>query len=390
MPRLILVNRYFHPDESATSQMLTDLAQHLAARHEVVVLTSRQKLEDPLARLPAEDTAHGVRVHRLWSTTLGRDGLPGRLLDYLSFMAAVALWLLLHVRRGDRVLAKTDPPLLGVLTTLATLGRGVQRIQWLQDLYPEAATGLGVVADAGPISRIVRGLRDWSLRQSDLIVAISPGMLEYLRGRTGHAALAHIPNWAEDFGPETQPRAAGRFTVGYCGNLGRAHPIEGLLQLAEGAPDPQIRFLFSGGGAHHERLRARVEALGRENWSFLPYQPRAHLAALLRRADLHLVILDPRTERFIFPSKVYGILSAGRPILHLGDPAGEVARLLSEHGCGWTVPAHDGAGILRLLQTLRAAPEQLAGAGRAARRAYERSYSRAGALEDWDEVLGRV
>lgn len=390
MPRLILVNRYFHPDESATSQMLTDLARHLAARHEVVVLASRQLLEDPRARLPAQGTLDGVTVRRLWSTRLGRNWLPGRLLDYLSFLGAVALWLVLHLRRGDRVLAKTDPPLLGVVTTLATLGRGVRRIQWLQDLYPETAAGLGFVAAAGPITRLVRALRDWSLRRSDLVVAISTGMQEYLRGRTGGAALEHIPNWAEDFGLEPEARPERPFTVGYCGNLGRAHPIDGLLQLAQGAPDPRIRFIFSGGGVHHERLRVRVEILGRENWAFLPYQPRAELARLLRRADLHLVILDPRAERFIFPSKVYGILSAGRPILHLGDPAGEVGRLLAEHGCGWSVPAHDGNAILNLLHTLRTAPEQLAGAGRAARRAYERSYSRDGALQDWDEALGRV
>jgi hypothetical protein len=31
MPRLIFVNRFFHPDHSATSQILSDLAFYLAA-----------------------------------------------------------------------------------------------------------------------------------------------------------------------------------------------------------------------------------------------------------------------------------------------------------------------------------------------------------------------
>lgn len=161
MPRLILVNRYFHPDESATSQMLTDLAQHLGRTREVVVLTSRQLLEVPDARLPADGRmADGaVRIHRLWSTALGRANLSGRMLDYLSFLVAVGLWLLRNARKGDCVIAKTDPPLLGVVTTLATLGRGTRRIQWLQDLYPETATRLGVVSENGWIAAGARHAR---------------------------------------------------------------------------------------------------------------------------------------------------------------------------------------------------------------------------------------
>ena len=391
MTRFILVNRYFHPDESATSQLLTDLARHLTSGHEVLVLTSRQLLEDARASLPAEDRSGSVRIHRLWSTAWGRQWLPGRLLDYVSFLAAVGVWLLLWVRRGDVVLAKTDPPLLGVATTVATLGRKVKRIQWLQDLYPETAARLGVISDDGFAARAVRAVRNWSLRHSDLVVTVSAGMATYLRDSAGRAALVHIPNWADDLGPVPGPTASdGALTVGYSGNLGRAHPIDGLLQLAEIATDPALRFLFTGGGIHHDRLSARVRQLGRTNWTFLPYQPREQLGALLHRSDLHLVILDPRVERFIFPSKVYGILSAGRPILHLGDTGGEVAKLLREHRCGWSLPADSGAQILALLRQLHGSPEMLHEAGRQARIAYDRHYSRVGTLGQWDEALRRV
>lgn len=392
MSRFILANRYFHPDESATSQFATDLARHLAATHEVVVLASRQRLEDPQASLAAEGRLDGVRIVRLWSTHFGRGWLPGRLLDYLTFLASLGLWLVLHVRRGDTVLAKTDPPLLGVLTALATLGRGVRRIQWLQDLYPETAERLGVVREGGLVAALVRALRNWSLRRSDLVVTVSAGMLDYLRASAGKAQVLHIPNWADDYlapdpGPLPAPRGEGTLTVGYSGNLGRAHPIEGLLELAATATDPRLRFAFTGGGAHQQRLRERVEALGRPNWSFGRYEPRERLAGLLRRPDLHLVILDPRVERFIFPSKVYGILSAGRPILHLGDPGGEIAALIRRHGCGWSLPARSGTPILALLRELLGDPARMREAGQNARAAYEAAFSRPKALEQWDAAL---
>lgn len=387
MARLVLVNRYFHPDESATSQFATDFARHVASRRDVIALTSRQELEDPAARLPRRATLDGVTIVRLWSTAFGRNRLLGRAADYLSFLAAAALWLTWHVRRGDILLAKTDPPLLGVVTTLATLGRGVTRVQWLQDLYPETAEHLGVVGERGALARLARALRDWSLRRSRLVVTVSAGMRDALRGHAGAAHLVHIPNWSDDFGPGTHAQVPRPFTVGYSGNLGRAHPISGLLQLAELATDPEPRFLLTGGGAHYERLRQHVNALGRSSWTFLPYQPRDQLGTLLRRADVHLVILDPRVQRTVFPSKLYGILSAGRPVVHLGDLTGELARLLQEEGCGWTVPCEAGADLLALLGRLRDDPGALAEAGRRARGAYERRFSRTLGLAAWDEAL---
>lgn len=387
MTRIVLVNRYFHPDESATSQFATDLARHLAERHEVVVLTSRQRLEHAQARLAPRDRLDGVRICRLWSTAQGRHRLPGRLLDYLSFLAAVAGWLLVRARRGDVVLAKTDPPLLGVVTACATLTRGVRRIQWLQDLYPETAVQLGIMAPRGMAAGLARRLRNWSVRRSDVVVAVSPGMLEHLRADAGPARLVHIPNWADDFGGAERAPAPGGLTVGYSGNLGRAHPIDALLELARSATDPRLRFMFSGGGAHYERLRAEVTRLGVPNWLFLPYQPRERVGELLRQADLQLVLLDPRVERCLFPSKVYGLLSAGRPILHLGDPRGEVAELIREHACGWSLPADACGPVLELLHELRRAPGRLAEAGRRARQAYEAGHRKSKALAMWDEVL---
>src|SRR5689334_20930610 len=90
MPRLIFINRYFFPDHSATSQILSDLTFYLAAiSHEVHVIASRQIYDRPDAALPAFEVVNDVNVHRIASTRFGRSALPGRALDYVSFYRSV-------------------------------------------------------------------------------------------------------------------------------------------------------------------------------------------------------------------------------------------------------------------------------------------------------------
>ena len=115
MKRLIFVNRFFSPDQSATSQILSDLAFHLSAEgFEVHIVTSRQLYNNPNIQLSAWEWVRGVHVHRLRTTRFGRAGLLGRATDYLSFY--LSMWLILRrfVRSGDVIISKTDPQLLSI------------------------------------------------------------------------------------------------------------------------------------------------------------------------------------------------------------------------------------------------------------------------------------
>ena len=147
--RVVFVNRYFHPDHSATSQMLSDLAFHLAARGwDVEVVTSRQRYDDARRSLPSRETVRGVDVRRVWSTRFGRGFLPGRALDYATFYVSAFFALLRRGGRDTTIVALTDPPLISVVAALAAMLRGATLINWTQDLFPEVAEALGMRAPA--------------------------------------------------------------------------------------------------------------------------------------------------------------------------------------------------------------------------------------------------
>ncbi len=163
--KVILVNRYFFPDESATSQLLSDLAFHLAASaNEVHVITSRQRYDNASSALPIDEPIRGVRVSRIRTTTFGRGSLIGRAFDYFTFYASAFAQLIVLVRAGDIVIAKTDPPMLSVIAAMAARLRGAKLINWLQDLFPEIAAAADIKWAKGGVGQILARLRDWSLR----------------------------------------------------------------------------------------------------------------------------------------------------------------------------------------------------------------------------------
>ena len=391
---MLFVNRFFHPDVSATSQMLTDVAVGLAgAGWRVDVICSRLRYDDARSRLPERERHEGVEVHRVASTAFGRGNLAGRALDYASFLASVRRSIAALADGNTIVVAKTDPPMLGAFAWRAAKSRGARFVQWIQDLFPEVAQQAGVPI---PAAGTLRRMRNASLANADALVAVGERMAERLRP---HGVPVHvIPNWADgaaivpiptaQSGMRRQSGLDGKFVVGYSGNFGRVHDFDTILEAARQlADDARVHFLFTGGGRQAGRVREASRHL--RNVTMVAYQPKERLADSLAAADVHLCSLLPAFEGLVVPSKVYGIMAAARPCIHIGDPEGEVARLVRRGGFGFCIASGDSAGLASLLRTL--ARDGGGGAlGRAGRDLFERDFDRPVALERWKAALESV
>jgi len=388
--KIVFVNRFFHPDLAPTGQLAADVAFDLvAARHEVHAVTSRLAYDGSGPGYPPEETVRGVQVHRVWTTSFGRASLAGRALDYLSFYFSAFFALAKILRQDDIVVAKTDPPLISVVAALAAWLRGARLVNWLQDVFPEAAARSGMRLLQGPIGAIARVKRNWSVRRAVMNVVLGERMATELAQLVPGARLRVIPNWAD--GAAIRPMAPkvgeGKFAVGYSGNLGRAHDCETLLAAARLlATEPDVVFSFTGGGFHFARLR---EA-GLANVTVRGYVPEARLGESLAACDVHLVTLLPELEGLVVPSKFYGAAAAGRAVIFVGDPAGDIARAIAAHGCGVSVAAGDAAGLATAIRDLRASPDKLRAMGERARAAFEREWDRPRALARWREVIAEA
>ena len=180
--KIIFINRYFYPDHSATSQLLSDLAFRLVGNNsETHVIASRQSYDDSKALFPPKEVIQGVHVHRVWSTRFGRYNNYGRAIDYLSFYVTSIFFLLSLTKRDDIVVAKTDPPLISVPAAIVTKIKSAHLVNWLQDLFPEVAEKLGIKFISGPLYSTLKWLRNRGLQVAKQNIVIGEKMAEHLR-----------------------------------------------------------------------------------------------------------------------------------------------------------------------------------------------------------------
>jgi colanic acid biosynthesis glycosyl transferase WcaI len=404
MPRLIFVNRYFFPDHSATSQVLSDLAFHLAQTdRDVHIVTSTQIYDDPKAALPEHEFVKGVQVHRVPSTRFGRSSLAGRAFDYASFYRSVQRRLKEIVGRGDIVIAKTDPPLTSIVALAAARRNGAHLVNWLQDIYPETAVELNVPFIRGPVAAVLTPLRNRSLRHAMANVAVGDLMGLKLKVLGAPAETIHvIPNWCDDDEIKPVPHSDNplrqvwglqdKFVFGYSGNLGRAHEYDTVLAAAEQLrEDPRIVFVMIGGGKRFEELEGIVKQRKLDDsFRFMSYQDQTILPYSLGVSDAHWLSLNPKLEGLIVPSKFYGIAAAGRPIIAIADRQGEVARIVDRHSCGIVIAPGDVGALVSALQRLSREPEMSAEMGQRARQMLEERFSRKQGLASWQALVNRL
>ena len=390
--RVLFVNRVFPPAAGATGLYLAELADALAARGWAVDVVT-----GPAAGAPARETRpSGVTVRRVGREVEKGRGTARRALGYAAFfprvVAAVA-----RAPRPDVVVLKTDPPMLAALGPLLRRLTGARVVLWAQDVYPDVAEVLGVLPPDGVAARVLGRIAARSLRRADAVVAIGRCMADVL-GARGARSVTVVPNWPPA-GVRPVPREGSafrveyglgdRFVAMYSGNLGLAHPIGALLdaavELARQAPDALV--VFVGDGPQKEWAEAEVARRAVGNVRFIPFQPAARLSESLGAADVHLVAMDERLAGLVVPSKLYGALAAGRPVVFAGPEASEAALLLREHRCGTVVA---GIGEHRLGAALATAIRRYASDPETARAEGKRAAAASGGLEAATEAFAEV
>jgi glycosyltransferase involved in cell wall biosynthesis len=396
MPRrrhVLVLNQYYWPGREATALLLTELSEFLGAEYDVTVVTG---LLHEQGVGPGIEDRNGVRIIRVRSTSFDRRRLLLRGINYFSYLIMTAVRAA-TLPRPDLILSMTDPPIVGALGV--ALGRrfGAPVVTVSQDVFPEVAVALRRL-DNSILIRLLDVASRWYLRNSTVVVAIGETMrLRLIDKGAAPDAVRVIPNWVDlDVIRPMQRQNEwskeqgldGKFVVMHSGNVGYTAAVDTMVRAATFLRDrDDIEVLVIGQGARWATVTELAERLEAESVRFLNYQPRARLALSLATGDLHVVGLAHGLAGYVVPSRLYGILAAGRPVLAAAEEESETAMLVREVGCGIVVPPQRPELLTKAIRDAADGVYDLEAMGRRARQWVEREGGREIAVERYRSLI---
>ena len=394
--RLLVLNQYYWPGVEATANLLTELCEGLASAYDVEVLTGvlHEHEHDPRAL-----ERNGVTIRRVRSTAYDRSGLAARAANYFTYIGS-ALVRGLFVKPPDVVLCMTDPPMVGAIGLAIARRFRVPLVVVCQDVFPETAVTLGRLTNPVAVAVLRRVVSSY-LRRADRVVSIGETMSRRLVAKGAPAdRVVVIPNWVDvdEITPQRRDNAwacehelVERFVVMHSGNVGHAQDLETLVRAAALVQDlERVEIVIVGFGARHRALSELAGELGAANVRFLPYQPREALSESLSTADVHYVGLARGLAGYVVPSRINGILSAGRSVIVAADGESETAQLVGAAECGVVVPPGDAAAVADAIRRAYRGDVDLDALGAAGRVWIEGHRGREAAIGRYRELLDEL
>lgn len=376
-PSVIFFNRVYPPVRGATGRVLRDLARGFARDGwDVTVVTTGTQTRN--------ERDGAVRIVRLRAPQRSKSMITYGLIWLKLF------WTGLFLPPHDLIVTMTDPPMLVVAGRLLRRIKKSRHVHWCQDLYPDLLPSLGINLPPA-VMDFFRLTARRSMKSCDKVVTIGRCMARYLvHGGMDPGRIAVIPNW-----PEYELLAANerqvpsqnnklplhgrarrkfstvsgakpydqlfrddkgpKFRILYSGNIGRAHPLQTVLQAAEliNRKFPEIEFVFVGDGPNFDRLAQERARRGLENIRLLPWQPASRLRELMESGDLHLVTMRDDAAGKLVPCKLYAALAVERPCILVGPQDSEAARIIRDFKAGSVVPHGDPLRLARTIVAYR-------------------------------------
>jgi glycosyltransferase involved in cell wall biosynthesis len=394
--KILLLNLYYPPDTSATAKMAQTVTEALSSKHEVTVLCGRPSYEPTERRawrLFQTEQSGRARITRTGSTDYPRKDMKKRVLNYLSY-TVLAIPCALFVG-CDMVLAMTDPPFEGIVGAFVAMLKRKPYVYNIRDMYPDMAVG-GAIVEPGTLARVWERLHRWALRRARRVIVLGEDMRARIVGKGVDSSRVVVVRDGAEIFPPGMPlpapdaevtrviRGNFSFVLLHAGNLGFYGAWNTLINAAHKLTSDGVGLVFVGDGA--QRAEIEAAAAGAGNIRFLNFFPASKIPSVLAAADAHVITVKRGLEGVVVPSKMYGILAAGKPIVAVAPAETDAASIGVRRGFAVSADPDNPAELVEAVRALSRDPKKINAMGRAARAAAP-DYDRVKELQKFAEVF---
>ena len=379
--------------------MARNVAEAISNSHKVTVLCGRPSY-DPTERRPwrifQTEQDGPVRIIRAGSTDFPRLDMKKRVLNYLSYVA-------LAIPRGlfvpcDVILAMTDPPFQGIVGAIVALLKRKPYVYNIRDMYPDMAVG-GSIVRPGMLARIWEKLHRWALRRATRVIVLGEDMRARIIAKGVDPTRILIVRDGTEVLPANAPlpvvdpevvraiRGSFSFVLVHAGNLGFYGAWNTLVTAARNLENEGVSLVFVGDGAQRAQIEAAAGASG--NIRFLDFFPANKIPSVLAAADAHVITVKHGLEGVVVPSKMYGILAAGKPIVAVAPKETDAVSLGVQRGFAVAADPDRPAEVVDAVRALASDPDKLRAMGRAALAAAP-DYDRVKELQKFVDVIDHL
>ena len=397
---LSIITQFYPPDYAATGQLIQELATQLGDENiRVSVFTGQPGYAFSKRKAPRIEEKQRVKVKRTRAAQLLSKKIMGKALNGIIFSMRAALHIIRHRKKNDVLLLTTAPPFLFTVGYLANLLFNIPYVCLVYDLYPDVVTEFGLISRQNAIAKLWDWCNDriWSRAKGIIVLSDTMKARIVAKHPRANSKIAVIHNWANADWIKPIAKSQNwfasehgtdhKFTVLYSGNLGRCHDSDTILGAIRLLKDDDVRFVFIGEGAKHESCRQKIQEWGLLNCSFLPYQDRSCLPYSLTACDLALVTIAPGMEGVVVPSKLYGVMAAGRAIAAICEPHSYLRRLIDDASCGAYFDNNDSEGLAEFIRFLAKDSQTSRKMGQAGRKYLEENFTPQIIAQQYQEVL---
>ena len=407
--QLLVLCQLFYPELVSTGQTLTELCEELVDMGlDIEVVCAPPSIVNPREKVPKYLEHNGICIKRVWATNFPKLNFIGRVVNQITYAGSVFFYLLFDRTRRP-ILVLTNPPFLAFFCALLRKFKiGNPYIYLIFDVYPDTAINVGILKEKSFLSRLWELINKVSFKYASKIIVIGRCMKDIIDSKVNKYGIdfkdkiqmIHI--WSDDkiirkIAKDKNPyiekwNLKDKFVVLYSGNMGRFHDMETIMEVAKNsmASYKDIVFLFVGEGYKKSWMMEFAKKYNLTNCQFHPYVERKDLGNMLSCANIGLVSLSEGQEGLSVPSKTFGLMAAGIPVIGIMSPFSEIARIFVEEKCGIVVKTRDVEDLKNTIITLYNDYESLEAMSENARRAIDTKYNLCTAAKLYMEIIEEI